>query len=548
MEAGVNSSRRIKLLATGVIAFTSLVVLLPFLHFGVPSGHDFEFHFNSWVEVADDWKHANLYPHWDALAHFGYGEARFIFYPPLSWSLGAALGTILPWKLVTAAYIWLSLTLSGASMFLLARRWLSPSNALFAAVIYAANPYLLVIVYWRSALAELLAAAYLPLLLLYALRSEEDGPRTIGPLSLLLAAGWLTNIPGAVMMNYSLALLLLCVALHKRSFAVILYGGAAVLLGAAIAGIYLLPVWHQQSWVSLNQVLTPGVRPQDNFIFVITRDPEHNQFNRVVSVVALWELVILAGALVLTRKVPRTKFWLPLVVWSSISGILMLSFTLPLWMHFPELRFVQLPWRWLLCLNVAFALMVVAAFPRMWLRIVICAVALGSVVYAWNLILHPWWDHTPDLQEMVDNEQDGIGNDGTDEYVPVDADSYDVDQSAPRVEFKGAGAANIRVDQWDPERRRIVANATSSGTLLLRLFNYPSWKVEVNGMVVRTETTEHTGLMVIPISAGRDQIQITWVEGWDRTAGSILSVLGLVAAGLLWRRQRTSSAKLRTDN
>ena len=31
------------------------------------------------------------------------------------------------------------------------------------------------IVYWRSAIAELLAGALLPLLLLYALRSDEDG-------------------------------------------------------------------------------------------------------------------------------------------------------------------------------------------------------------------------------------------------------------------------------------------------------------------------------------------------------------------------------------
>jgi hypothetical protein len=58
-------------------------------------------------------------------------------------------------------------------MFLLARPYLARADAIFAAALYAANPYHIVIVYWRSACAELLAAALLPLLLLAVLRSEK---------------------------------------------------------------------------------------------------------------------------------------------------------------------------------------------------------------------------------------------------------------------------------------------------------------------------------------------------------------------------------------
>src|SRR6266699_1780989 len=210
-----------------VIAVVAFCVVLPFVKFGIPSGHDFEFHFNSWIEVVEHWKQGVLYPHWAAMAHYGYGEARFIFYPPFSWTLGAALGAVLPWKIVPAVYFWIVLTLCGCSMFLLARRWLPRGDAIFAAALYAANPYHLVIVYWRSAMAELMIAVYLPLLLLWILRSEEEGPRIVVPLSILMAAGWLTNVPGAVMMNYSLALLTLCVAMMQRSFAVVGRGALA---------------------------------------------------------------------------------------------------------------------------------------------------------------------------------------------------------------------------------------------------------------------------------------------------------------------------------
>src|SRR5438105_8311789 len=192
-----------------MIAAAAFCVVLPFWWLGIPSGHDFEFHLNSWIEVVDHWKQGVIYPHWAALAHGTYGEARFVFYPPFSWTVGALLGLILPWKLVPAAYIWIVLTLAGSSMFLLARRWLPRADAIFAAVVYAANPYHLVIVYWRSAMAELLAAALIPLLLLLVLRLEEEGPRAIALLGLIIAAGWLTNIPSAVMMNYSLAVLVI---------------------------------------------------------------------------------------------------------------------------------------------------------------------------------------------------------------------------------------------------------------------------------------------------------------------------------------------------
>jgi len=538
MKNRPNFHRQFGMLDIGIVAFTALAVVLPFLHFGIPSGHDFEFHFHSWLEVADDWRNGLMFPHWAALEHYGYGEARFIFYPPLSWSLGAALGFVLPWKLVPAAYIWIALTLSGASMFLVARQWFSRADALFAAAFYVANPYHLVIVYWRSAFAELLVAAYLPLLLLYALRSEEERARVIAPLSLILAAGWLTNIPSAVMMNYSVALLLLCIAIRNRSFRVVGYGAASVALGAAMAAVYLLPAWHQQSWVNLDQVLSPGVRPQDNFLFVLTPDPDHNQFNRLVSVVAIWEMAILGAAFLLSRRHRREKIWWPLFIWSVVISVLMIGFTLPLWQHLPELRFVQFPWRWLLCLNVALALAIVLGFRRMWLRIAICIVAFGAVVLGWHSIMRPWWDNAGDIQEMVDNQSDGIGNEGVDEYVPAGVDSSDVDQNASQVRFEGQRTANIRVVEWRAEDQTINADANASGRLVLKLFNYPDWRVEVNGNVEHSETAPETGLLVVPIPAGPSRIHISWAEGWDRKVGGAISMVSFALVGICWYRQR----------
>jgi len=208
---------------------------------------------------------------------------------------------------------------------------------------------------------------------------------------------------------------------------------------------------------------------------------------------------------------------------------------------------VQFPWRWLLCLNAALAIVITLALKRWWLRVLVCAIAISSVPIVWHRIQPPWWDKTPDLQEMADNQQEGIGNDGADEYVPIAADSYDVDQNAPQAAYEGSGNAKVRIEKWQAERRTIVAHASAPGRLVLRLFNYPLWKVAVNGRMVQTETTEHTGLMIVPIPAGEDRVEIRFVEGWDRKVGALISSLAFMATFCLWFRTRKHSGFLIGD-
>ena len=309
------------------------------------------------MEAVHQWKQGILYPRWAQYAHWTYGEARFLFYPPTSWNLGAFLGAILPWKLVSGAYTWLALTASGFSMYLLARRSVSPRDATWAAVLYAANPYYLVVVYWRSAQAELLTGCLLPLLLLLVLQMEEKGKRIIVSLSLVLAAAWLTNAPAALMVNYSLVLLVMVLAIVRRNPRVLLYGAAAVVLGAALASLYIVPAAYEEKWVNLGEVLAPGVRPQDNFLFTRLADDEHNRFNLLISTVAVAEMLALSAAAFFARRARKDQplVWWMLVAWAAATTLVMFPITNIFWQHLPNFRYVQLPWRWLLCLNVSFA-------------------------------------------------------------------------------------------------------------------------------------------------------------------------------------------------
>ena len=84
--------------------------------------------------------------------------------------LGALLTLIFPPTLCPTIFIALALLLSGLTFHKLASEFVTPNAALIASTLYLANPYMLFTAFERSALAELLAAAWIPLLLLPLLR------------------------------------------------------------------------------------------------------------------------------------------------------------------------------------------------------------------------------------------------------------------------------------------------------------------------------------------------------------------------------------------
>jgi hypothetical protein len=524
----------------GVLALTASAIEVPFLFQGTPSGHDVEFHLYSWLEVVGQWKQGIFYPRWASLANFSYGEPRFLFYPPASWTLGAALSALFPWTLAATIYIWIVLIAAGASMFLLARKWLNRRDAIFAAALYAANPYHLVIVYWRSAFAELLASCLLPILLLLVLKTAEDGWRVTAPLGLVLSAAWLTNAPAAVMIHYSSALLLFVIAWKHRSWKPLAIGTVAVLLGAAISAFYLLPAVYEQRWVNIAQAVSAGSRPADNFLFIHTSDADHDAFNRIISWVALAEIgVTLTAAWAVKRWRERgSEIWYALVAWAMACTALMLSGSRLLWDYLPKLRFMQFPWRWLLCLSVVFTILMAVGVRRWWLRIAVCACVLLVVIVSWHRIQPPWWDNAGDLREMQDNVVTGAGYEGTDEYAPLGTDPSIVDKEARRVTVDGPEHAAIRVWHWSPESKSFTAEMSAPSHLAVRLFNYPAWRVLVNDRVVKTGARAGSGQMLVPVERGPNRVEIEFTRTWDRSCGFWISFLALLALLAIHPRSR----------
>ena len=567
--------------AVGICLGIALLVVTPFFVRGLASGHDFEFHAASWLDVAGQWKEGILFPRWMEWANQGFGEPRFIFYPPLSWMLGGALGSVMPWNAVPVVFIVLVQTIAGLCAFALGRAVTSRGGALFGAACYAANPYALLVVYMRSDFAEQLGTAFLPLLLLLALRVSgilrggpeepregsnlaETGRSSSAPLekrnrhlvwfAVVFAVVWLANAPAGVMASYAMALVFAWASLDARSFVPGLRGAAGLALGLGLAAFYLVPAAYEQRWVSIEQVVGPGLQPLQNFLFTLTEDPEHNWFNWIASGVAILLLVVAGIAAVLghgkpitreaagTREEQRERSWNAVLVLAAVVTLLMLRISNVAWSLLPKLRFVQFPWRWMVVLGTCYTFFLACAFGqsrRGW--ILIAAVAALSIGTAGLLIPQAWWD-TEDLPALRAAIANGTGFLGTDEYDPRGDDHYSLAAKAPQAVVLNAEdaedpapKADVTVEKWTAEEKKLRVSSTEPARVALRLLDYPGWRVQVNGQRVTPQHPDETTQMLVAVGAGESIIWARFLRTGDQTLGMVVTLISVVMAiGILF--------------
>lgn len=534
----------------------ALAVIAPFAWRGTACGHDLTFHMHSWMEAAQQWREGVFFPRWAAHANYGSGEPRFLFYPPLSWILGAMLGTILKllhlpaaWMFAPAAFIFCAVVLSGMAMYALASEWLDEPDATLTAVAYALNPYALLTIYVRSAYAELLAAAFLPLIFLWIVR-DRPSQRMLVPLAITMAGVWLTNIPAAIIAMYTAVLLLVLMTVLRRSSRVTLYGFAAVALGLGLAAFYIVPVLYEKRWIDVSNALSPGVRPFENFLFAHTGDTEHDRFLHTLSWLATGEIAATLLAMVALRRwrIARVRVWWSLAVTFGIAVLLMLPFTGFLYRLLPDLRFLQFPWRWMLIVSVAYAMFLVSSITsfrgKAGILALVFAVLIGGADYA----LQPrcWPEDTPFMiSEMY---QTGFGYKGNDEYVPTDADNDAMRPDFPEFVFRGADrdsppfTPHVPHLDWGTYRKQITVESPAPVRLVLRLINYPAWQVTINGVRVATGAEAPTGRMSIAVPAGQSVVDVRFVRTSDRWLGDGVSLASLLILGSIWyveKRRRT---------
>jgi hypothetical protein len=565
---------------------------------GNSCGHDFDFHLVSWFDALQSWRNGLFYPHWTPSANYGAGEPRFMFYPPLTWMLGAALGAVLPWHYVPGVMIFLLMAATGLATRALARRTLSDAPATIAGCIAIFSGYSLFTAYERSAFAEMTGGFWAPLLLLFLLRDQEPkaaktpsqtppaGPQifdsSLIAIAFIIAGAWLSNAPLGVMLGYLLAVLGITLALLNGSWIPAFRAAIAGMLGTALAAIYIVPAAWEQRWVDIRQAVTdPGYMIQNNWLFARHANPsleQHDVELLRVSVIGVSMIAVALASLLMAwlRKTlpPNRRWWISLAVIPVAVLFLQLPVSLPVWNLLPKLRFLQFPWRWMVVVEAPMAIFFAAALStqRRLQRVAIVVACVAVCLVATEIVhvsLFQPCDEEDAVGAMLSTYQAGIGFEGSDEYAPVGADNTLVATGLPAAclvtdpqtpfgkgdpdvtpEWSPAQHACFATFEWtrNPQRpgtehRQIRTQTPTPGYLVLRLREYPAWRVRVNGQPAPPRPIRQDGLMAVPVPAGPVDLAIDWTTTPDLVAARIISLIALLfitgVGSIVWFRNKS---------
>ncbi|MBB5064824.1 hypothetical protein [Granulicella mallensis] len=568
-----------------LLPLAALLATLPLLLHGCSCGHDFGFHLQSWLEAAQQLRHGTLYPHWAWTAAYNAGEPRFVYYPPLSWMLGALLTLLFPISATPAIYTWIAFTAAGFAMHHLARQYTSPNAALLAAALYMANPYMLFNAFERTAYAELLAAAWIPLLLLAVLRKHP----TVQGIAIPVALLWLTNAPAAVMACYMLALLaavrlIAAYRVSKKTFSpkpfpLLLTISTGTVLGLALPAFYLVPAAYERRYVQIAMAIIPNMRFEDNFLFGHTADVPHNVVLHTISLLAVVLLLLTLGTIaVLLYRAPKAgcaqearasashqEPGTPgpyLALLTVVIVFLLVPISTPLWRYLPDLAFLQFPWRLLTILSAVLVFAIALLLPRgdrsrkpMLIAAPVCVLALsllGITLYRQACEA----TGLPSATAALFSTHHGVPP--TDEYTPNEADNDVLRSNDPGYwltpnpaafapgtipnpaatdpNFSGELPVEQTVSAQAP--RHLVLNLAQPETLVLNLRDFPDWRLTRNGTELPAHLQRDDGLLAIALPSGPSTIDIAWHYTLDQQLGIAISACALALLGLTFLRSR----------
>jgi hypothetical protein len=470
-----------------VVVAAAAVAVAPQLVRGNSCGHDFDVHLVSWLDCLNAWRHGIVYPHWTPSPNYGAGEPRFVFYPPLTWMAGAALGAVFGWWFAPIAFTFLCLAGTGLAVRALALEALDNAVATLAGCTAIFSGFTLFTAYERAAFPEFMGGVWLPLLLLFALRNKRDSPcpvlspyfwrkggkaettrshpsqearakygapeffssptirsafdGSIVPLALALGASWLSNAPLGVIASYLLAAVALAAALLRRSWAPLLRASVAVVLGMAATAFYWLPAALERSWVDIRQATEdPGYNVENSWLFARHANPLLQVHDAVlhqaswisVSMIAV-ALAALAvcwrrGVLSRLKRPAGMAWWIPLAAIPVVVLFLLCPVSRPVWHAVPEMKFLQYPWRWMETVEAPMAIFFAASiWPRgRRTRRTACAVCAAAFLGATAFAAVRFFQvcwPEDTVASVVSDYRAGTGFEGMYEYEPPASDA-----------------------------------------------------------------------------------------------------------------------------
>jgi hypothetical protein len=408
-----------------------------------------------------------------------------------------------------------ALWISGLTMMLYLRAHVGAAAALLGGAAYMGFPYRMLDLYERAALAESMAFAWVPLLLL-----AIDGHATTASRRWLGALALATGL--LVFTHHGTLVLLLPVVLAyavlrgpRRAPARV----AAILLGLMLGAASLVPAVLEREHV---RWMAPYYSSAFLFSSSETLFPA---FTRRLDWSALFCGVAAFAGIGAAWRLRRTDTSLFAAAGFG-AFFLACAISQPLWDALPPLQLIDLPWRWLALSTLSTAILLSWSVSRVGgLRLgaatlLVVGIAVGLGIWAMPkrhgreapppLVARPGWTDLPAFRPRWAPEP-----------LPP-----------PRGPVRGSGW--VRQTGSNCHSRIYDTSAGRESTVDLDTFYYPGWRALVNGEDVPIRPGRASGRIELRLPKGRREIRLefgdTPIRAWSArlSAVALLLTLGLI--------------------
>lgn len=553
-----------------------LPIIWPFVsRDSLPVATDAELHVFRTAELERLVRGGELFPRLAPNFYFGFGYPIFNYYAPFAYYLGvfiAFLPGVGPVEATKAVFV--IAQLAGAlGVFGFTKDQWGTASGIVAAALYGSAPYIQYIdPHARGVLAESLSLGILPLSFFFFGRLITRQQKRYFILSALSVAAFVLSHNLMAMIGSGLLLWWLAHRFYLDSWRKkqALRWQDFVPLGAFGLGImasmfFWLPVVLERNLVNLNTLVGEEGSHfswTSHFLSLgelfspslwIDWRASQSAFVFNLGLVQAVLLVILFGFVVWRLCTQRQRLDNERLFWLT-AALAMIFFTLPIsnifWRTIPVLPFVQFPWRFLGPAAITIAIGAGSLFGSLlkdW------RMAVGTVAIALTLAMPlaqvtPWGDFGPtDLGAVTFQEFKGrwLGTTSTADFLPATVlfvpppikemtEQLYANQLPDRVNrYTLPKTATATQEIVRPLHFRYTVQTEKTFPLRLFFFDFPGWKVNVNGERIEHQIGKPEGFIVVPLEAGEHVVDVWFGSTLPRVAGWILTGLAITITGLI---------------
>ena len=240
-----------------LVAGFGVLAMIPVYLWGIPVGADLDNHFRFAMPLYDEIRGGNLFPGWLAESNYGFGDARFRFYPPFLYYVLCLFRWISgDWYFATLITFTLFSIIGAVGVYLWSRQSLSKQTSVIAALIFAFVPYHLTQFYQASLLAEFAAASFLPFAFMFvekilANKTQNFYESLINSIGLAVSFALIvmTHLPTTVIGSFSLGIFALLLTDWRNNKKALFYCAFGIAFGMILSSWFWVKMFSELGWI-----------------------------------------------------------------------------------------------------------------------------------------------------------------------------------------------------------------------------------------------------------------------------------------------------------